>query len=220
VGRDDTRRDEAGDRDGRARRRGKDGVKADNLAGLPAAAAVGALFRTVVQRWHEREPPLDWARAESLVPVDLGEVEGQSAHLGLINCFQWHLEDACRASYDDLARLGALKRQIDDSNARRVARIDAIDRRVVEVLQALAPADERAPACLVTPANVLDRLSILELKRYHAAGGAGDGSARGLRLAEQIDDLARGFDDLIADLAAGRQRLRFYRTDKLYGAHG
>ena len=176
------------------------------------AQEVMAQVQVVVERWHRLDPVLDWAVVEPMFPADFDRWEDHVAWLSLVNCYQWHLEDACRSSYQDLARLGRLKLAIDESNQRRARGVGAIDRRLARDLSSLQPDDSRAPGCLVTPGDVIDRLSILELKRYHSAVPAG--------LAEQIADLCAGLDALVTALACGQQRFTFYSTEKVYGAHG
>ena len=178
---------------------------------IPAREVI-AQVRSVVERWHRLDPVLDWKVVEPMFPADSAQWGGQVARLSLVNCYQWHLEDACRSSYQDLRQLGRLKLAIDESNQRRGQGIGAIDRRVARDLSSLRPDDSHAPVCLVTPGNVIDRLSILELKRYHMAVPAG--------VAEQIADLCEGLDALIRALACGQQRFAFHSTQKVYGAHG
>ena len=178
---------------------------------LPSARELARACAALVSAWHRGEPPLEWDVAVTAFPRSDGWL-GDASALALINCFQWHLEDECRERYDDAARLAALKHGIDDSNARRVACIDAIDERLVLELDGVAAGSE--PVALVTPGNLLDRISILELKRYHAAPG----SAAAAVVAEQLEDACDGLDRLVADLASSRQRIKLYRTIKLYGS--
>ena len=141
---------------------------------------------------------------------------GSVVQLCLVNCFQWHLEDECRVRYDNANRLAALKRDIDDSNRRRVACIDAIDERLIRELGDRDGSSETEPVALITPGNLLDRISILELKRYHA----GTGTDAAAMVVEQLDDACRGLDRLVSDLVSGRERVKLYRTVKLYGTPG
>lgn len=186
--------------------------QSDSHVSMPLARELAAACAAVVADWHRREPPLEWEAAVASFPPSDGWLADVSG-LALINCFQWHLEDECRARYGDAARLGALKRDIDDSNGRRVTCVDAIDQRLVRELDGVAGGDGSEPVALITPGNLLDRISILELKRYHAVPG---GDAAGIVL-EQLDDACRGLDRLVADLASARQRMKLYRTVKLYG---
>ena len=186
----------------------------DSRVSMPPGHELAAACAEVVVDWHRREPPLEWEVAVASFPLS-GGWGGDVRGLALINCFQWHLEDECRTQYGDVARLGALKREIDDSNARRVACIDAIDERFVRELDGHVGGDGREPVALTTPANLVDRISILELKRYHAAPGGNAAEA----ILEQLDDACHGLDGLVADLASARQRIRLHRTVKLYGAN-
>lgn len=174
---------------------------------LPSARALRSACADVIARWHLREPPLEWGIAKESISIEGDGLLADGAGLCLINCFQWHLEDECRAHYGDQARIGALKQAIDASNARRVRCIDELDARIV---RHIAAPGENGAVALTTPGNLLDRISILELKRHHAGG------ATAAMLAEQLEDAQRGLDALFADLAAGRQRVKLYGTTKIY----
>ena len=180
----------------------------------PAASELAAACADLVTPWHLRAPLLDWDAVTVAFRPRGDDWTDLALDLCLVNCFQWHLEDECRVQYDEPHALAALKRDIDDSNYRRVLRIDAIDERIAHHLGDDGAGAGSGPVALVTPGNLLDRISILELKRYHA--GPRQPVADVLR--EQLDDACEGFDRLIADLASSRQTLKRYRTVKLYGA--
>jgi uncharacterized protein DUF4254 len=177
--------------------------------GRELAAACGAL----ILEWHRRDPPLEWNAVSAAFPAADESWTSCVVQLCLINCFQWHLEDECRSRYSDSRRLAALKREIDESNRRRVSSIDAIDERLIRELGDPDGSRGTEPVALITPANLLDRISILELKRYHAPSRS-DVLAL---VEEQLDDACRGLDRLVSDLAFARQRVKLYRTVKLYG---
>jgi Protein of unknown function (DUF4254) len=192
-----------------------------SLGLLPSAFEMSSVLREMIERWHQINPPLAWETAQLSFPEDLSTLKGEIQQLGLINCFQWHLEDECRAHYSWPAILANLKRDIDLSNQRRVCMIDVIDEEILRVLCMQDREADNACVALTTPGNLMDRLSILELKRYHAQGM--DSSKLALTkvkldlIEEQITDLCTGTDNLIRDLLAGRQSLKVYRTIKLYG---
>src|SRR5436189_929322 len=96
-------------------------------APLPKAHELASVCEALVAAWHRRVPALEWPLVAAAFGPATSDWAGLVATLSLVNCFQWHLEDECRASYADSARLAALKREIDESNRRRVACIDAID---------------------------------------------------------------------------------------------
>lgn len=178
-------------------------------APIPTAGDLAAVCRELIDAWHREEPPLDWPAVCAAFAGGDGGWPDAVARLCLINCFQWHLEDASRAAYSDALRLAELKREIDASNGRRVRWIDELDERLLEELGVTG--DGPAPVAAVTPGNLLDRITILELKRCHAE--------RDLRamLDEQVGDACDALDRLVADLACARQRVKRYRTVKLYG---
>jgi hypothetical protein len=180
----------------------------------PPGRELAAACESLISSWHRREPALEWNAACAAFPGADGDWTNAITKLCLINCFQWHLEDECRARYADSNRLAALKRDIDESNRRRVRCIDAIDERVFRELDGAVDRGDTKPVALVTPGNLLDRISILELKRYHAPPGSGLAAIA----AEQLDDACRGFDMLVEDLASARQRMKLYRTVKIYGS--
>ncbi|MDX6400572.1 MAG: hypothetical protein QOF27_1178 [Gaiellaceae bacterium] len=179
----------------------------------PPGRALAAACESVIRGWHQREPALEWDAVSAAFSTGDGGLTNAVTGLCLINCFQWHLEDECRVRYADTDRLAALKREIDESNRRRVRCIDAIDERLVRELNCAVDRGGTEAVVLITPGNLLDRISILELKRYHAPRG----SEAAAIVEEQLDDACLGFDRLIADLAAAKQSLKLYRTVKLYG---
>jgi hypothetical protein len=181
-------------------------------AAIPTAAELAGVCTEVVREWHRREPPLEWSVVSaSFFGAEDGWMDAM-ARLCVINCFQWHLEDECRAHYADSDRLAALKREIDASNGRRVRCIDELDERLIDELG--QPDGEPEQVALITPGNLLDRISILTLKREHATHRL----AVVAGLAEQLDDACRGLDELVSDVACARQRIKRYPTVKLYGA--
>ena len=189
----------------------------------PSGKEISLLFKQLIKRWHQNEVDLEWDNAQDRFPQDLTSFEGKTAQLGLINCFQWHLEDECRSNYDSFETLARLKHAIDQSNHRRIKMIDEIDHEVSASLLELRQETPEARLALVSPGNIIDRLSILELKLFHvlarAAGNGPNGENRVAELLEeQIQDVCTGFDELMDDLSTGRLRLKFYRMVKLYGS--
>jgi hypothetical protein len=192
-------------------------------AGLPVPSGreVAGIFQEVTIHWHELNPALDWEATFDLFDGHRQRpgASGQIALLGLVNCFQWHLEDACRASYQDPARLARIKFEIDRSNARRIRAIDDIDRRIARELAGRQGSDGTRRA-LTTPGQVIDRLSIQELKRFHARMRRPAAPEVLEVLSQQLDHLCLGLDELVEDLAASRLRLMFFPSVKLYGDEG
>jgi hypothetical protein len=181
---------------------------------IPSGSQLAETCTEVIDEWHRLAPPFDWPSVPELFAVRADPWEAGVAGLCLVNCFQWHLEDECRAAYADAERLAALKRVIDDSNRRRVGRIDALDQAFARELDGSGSSRGCDLVALVTPGALVDRISILALKRYHARSDDAVAAA----LVDELGDACDGFDRLIDDLGSGRQRLRLYRTVKLYGA--
>jgi len=83
-----------------------------------------------------------------------------------------------------------------------------------------------APRNTETPGSVIDRLSILALRLYHMQEQACRADATDEHIAkakarldilhEQHRDLAASFGELLADLFAGRKRLKVYHQFKMY----
>ncbi len=193
------------------------------LPPLPASHELVAIFDHVVGRWHDRESAIDdWSGAQRECPEPAGEAAALVQRLILINTFQWHEEDRSRDLGADDHVLAAVKRSIDASNRRRVQTIDDLDAWYVAALGDRQSAN--APVPSETVGSIVDRLSILALKRYHVqeacdAAAAGDRNAMRTRLTvldEQYGDLAACYDRIQADVLAGRLRLKRYRQVKVY----
>lgn len=200
---------------------------------LPDLARLRAIIDEVIAAWHEHEPAIvDWPAAETLVACPLAaDTAGWAPlvwRLQLVNTFQWHEEDRSRAHDAGDAVLAAVKRSIDASNRRRVQTIDALDAHLVAAASVLDVARPDAQLHSETPGSIIDRLTVLALKRFHlaealeaarAADDAGTARAMQRRLAtvsEQFGDLAGCLERLLADVTTGRVRLKLYRQVKVY----
>lgn len=192
----------------------------------PSFAAVAPVLDEVVERWHGAEPaPGDWPEALGALPPR--EPEGWARlveQLQLINTFQWHEEDRSRAHGAGDAVLAAVKRSIDESNRRRVQAVDRLDAVIHAGFSALGVIDPSAPLNSESPGSIIDRLSVLALKAWHAAeavveAAPADRRAMQDRLAmlrEQQRDLGQCLDELLQGIRQGRVGLKLYRQIKLY----
>lgn len=194
---------------------------------LPDPARLRAIIDQVIAGWHTHEAQLvDWPAAERLLPFapagPPNAWEPLAWRLQLVNTYQWHEEDRSRAHDAGDAVLAAVKRSIDASNRRRVQTIDALDLHLVEVSVHLGTPSATAALNSETPGSIIDRLTVLALKRYHLAealAGGGDAASLQPRLdtvTEQFDDLADCLARLLDDIAQGRVRLKLYRQVKVY----
>ncbi|MFM8952006.1 MAG: DUF4254 domain-containing protein [Planctomycetaceae bacterium] len=183
----------------------------------PAALGeIDALLAALVARWHEVEP----AHAET-------ELRGRICDLHRFNFLLWHEEDIARSPDVTDARIAEVKRAIDRYNQARNDAIEKVDDWLVAELTArgiAAPAD--AVSATETPGAAIDRLSILELRRYHMREQAERADAtpehrektsgRLVILDLQRDHLVEAADRLLTEIFAGRRPLRVFRQMKMY----
>jgi Protein of unknown function (DUF4254) len=137
------------------------------------------------------------------------------AELVQSNLEQWELEDATRdASASDEVVANA-KRGIDRLNVGRHHLVEQIDALIAAGLD--QPAG--APLATESPGMVLDRLSVLVIRRARtraASTGQSDLAARLPRLEAQIGALSSAFDSYVDELRAGARRFLPYAAFKLY----
>jgi hypothetical protein len=185
---------------------------------LPPAALgeIDALLEALVARWHEVEP----AHAET-------ELRGRICDLHRFNFLLWHEEDIARSPDVTDARIAQVKRAIDRYNQARNDAIEKVDDWLVAELAArgiAAPAG--AASATETPGAAIDRLSILELRRYHMREQAERADAtpehrekaagRVVILDLQRDHLVEAADRLLTEIFAGQRPLRVFRQMKMY----
>ncbi len=170
------------------------------------------LHQTWTEQWHGGPTP-----SHSTVPWS--EIERNHR----MNFDLWHEEDIARR--DDLGaeRVRQAKRQIDRCNQ---ARNDAMEQIDLWIQAQLSPAPREGVLHSETPGMIIDRLSILALKRYHMAEQADRISASpehrqrcGLKLQvieEQLSDLGQCLDWLLQQLSLGHRRFKLYKQFKMY----
>jgi hypothetical protein len=178
--------------------------------------AVTELHRATVQRWHEAE--LDNPYEDFLQLV---------CEQHQRNYLLWHQEDMARNPEASDATIAAVKRRIDKLNQERNDWIENLDDALVRKLESWgARPRQRAKLNTETPGSAIDRLSILALRIYHMeeqarrADATPEHRARAGEkltiLREQLKDLSKSLGQLLADMAAGRKRLKVYRQFKMY----
>jgi len=178
--------------------------------------AILDLHETTVARWHERE--ID-NPCEGFLRLVCDQHQ-QNFRL-------WHQEDIARSTSVTDAELAGVKRAIDKLNQQRNDLIERLDDFLLADLAA-AGVEPQPDARLntETPGSAIDRLSILALRLYHMAEQAARRDAtpehvakaeRRLEiLGEQRRDLSNSLVELLADIFAGRKRLKVYRQFKMY----
>jgi hypothetical protein len=183
----------------------------------PAATAdIDALLADLVARWHEVDP----AHAEE-------GLRGRICDLHRFNFLLWHEEDIARSPDVTDARIAAVKRAIDRYNQARNDAIEKLDDWLIGELAARGiAASTSAPAATETPGAAIDRLSILELRRYHMreqverADATPDHRTKAAEklvvLDAQRDHLVGALDRLLAEIFSGQRPLRVFRQMKMY----
>ena len=180
----------------------------------PPAAELAAKLESVLDAWLSRQSALaGWdATAAALSPAGT-DWRAAASRLQLINAFQWREEDRSREPGAGDATLAAVKRSIDASNGRRVRAVEELDTVIVGALEAAGLLNAGAPPPSESPGSIVDRLTVLALKRRHARD-----VERLAILTEQWDDLLGCLDRMGADVAARKLRVKLYRQVKMYGA--
>ena len=137
----------------------------------------------------------------------------------------WHEEDIARKPDIDPVRMVAAKRKIDYYNQQRNNAMEKIDEWVANILKKKhSPLNEKMHS--ETPGMMIDRLSIMALKKYHmreetVRESATEEHRQKCRdmvsvLDIQIGDLAKCLTDVLAQLEKGELQFRIYRQIKMY----
>lgn len=178
-----------------------------------------ALFERQIIEYHKT----DNVDAPQNCPFQEGTFEALLWEKSWVDTVQWHLEDLIRPDDVDPAYALQLKRRIDRSNQHRTDLVERIDDHYMMLFKDVALLPD-AVLNTETPAWAVDRLSILALKIYHFSieANRGDSEHRAKcqtkldTLLTQREDLSSAIDQLLADLAAGRKRMKLYRQMKMY----
>jgi hypothetical protein len=142
-----------------------------------------------------------------------------------IDTVQWHLEDIVRDPKIDPQEGIALKRRIDKSNQERTDLVEKIDDYFLHLFKDAVVSPE-AKVNTESPAWAIDRLSILALKIWHMQEEVNRHEATEEHrmkcsnklnvLLEQQIDLSTSIDELLADIEAGKKKMKVYRQMKMY----
>jgi len=181
-----------------------------------AAADLADLLARLVADWHEIEP----GHAEQ-------GLAGRVCDVHRFNFLLWHEEDIARSPDVSDTRIAEVKRAIDGYNQRRNDAIEKADDWLVEELSRRGiDAAAGAPAATETPGAALDRLSILELRRYHMKEQLDREDAtpehrekvagKLVVLDLQRQHLVESIDRLLGEIFEGTRPLRVYRQMKMY----
>ncbi|EMK01811.1 MULTISPECIES: DUF4254 domain-containing protein [unclassified Leptospira] len=182
------------------------------------SAKVVEIFKNSVSDWHKEESP-------SANPFPPSSLEFLFYQKNQIDTIQWHVEDEIRRPDLPDKDLVQFKRRIDALNQERTDLVEQID----DQISAMFKSVEKKPNARMnseTPAWLIDRMSILELKIYHMKEQTErkDVSPEHIQtcqnklnvLLEQRADLSNCLDELLDDLAKGDKFYKVYRQMKMY----
>lgn len=137
----------------------------------------------------------------------------------------WHEEDAARIENIDPSMIMMAKRNIDRYNQCRNNSIEQIDEWILHYLST-KKISMGSRLHSETPGMMIDRLSIMALRRYHMLEESErqDATAlhremckeRSLIIEEQIEDLSVCLAEVVRQLEDGELRFKVYRQLKMY----
>lgn len=189
-----------------------DMLSADRLDGT----RILGLYDAWTARWH----------AEDFVQSGDTGLEAMLEALHRANFELWHEEDKTRDARAQDAAIAAAKRAIDCTNQRRNDQMERCDALLLEELSSQELPNLKAELHSETPGLMLDRLSILTLKRYHtleeltrqdAPPGHTERNRERLQILDsQRNDLAACLDRLWQQVLRGERRFQLYRQLKMY----
>ena len=133
------------------------------------------------------------------------------------NLRQWDLEDTTRDHGATDAVVAGAKREIDRLNLGRHQLVEELDAAIDAALDQSA----EAPIATESPGMVLDRLSVLVIRRARTASATSTNPAyadRAVALESQLAALCSALDAFMEDLRVGTRRFVRYEHLKLYEA--
>jgi hypothetical protein len=162
--------------------------------------------------WHRHNLQLEESPSPSSISLRLHKA----------NFDLWHQEDLARDPHATDATIASTKRLIDSLNQRRNDLVEALDHTLFEAVQQ----NQDARLHSETPGMMVDRLSILSLKRFHTAEqttrpGSTEEHRKNNRLRlslldEQSTDLTAALHVLWGEVVDGTRRFKLYRQFKMY----
>lgn len=168
-----------------------------------------------------------WHQTDNAAPLDAGTTfEDSVINQHWQNFALWHEEDKARDPHATDAEIAAVKRKIDQLNQQRNDVTERCDQLLLDFLCQQGLPLLTAELHTETPGMVLDRLSILSLKRFHTREQIDRSdvdqqhitrNAERLQILDQQSaDLAASLDILWQRILNGERGLKVYRQLKMY----
>lgn len=167
----------------------------------------------------------DWHNTIFVNPYQSGTLEYLCYQKNQIDTSQWHEEDEIRRNDISTDAFVACKRKIDDLNQKRTDWVEKLDDLIFKNYQNIT-LKESAKMNSETPAWLIDRMSILELKIYHMAEQTlrQDADSEHINrcksklevLLNQRQDMSTCLDELLLDIQQGNRFFKVYRQMKMY----
>jgi len=153
-------------------------------------------------------------------------VNDTAVDLAYRNYLLWHEEDKARRIDVSDGMIAEVKRCIDKLNQQRNDTIEKLDEEIFRWLTDKNIIATSREINSETPGSIVDRLSILSLKKYHMhedmlrsdiSDGHRQRSAQRLEiLTHQRDDLYEALKRLFDDYLAGEKVMKLYKQFKMY----
>ncbi len=176
------------------------------------------IFQNTIEKWHFQNGAVE-------NPFMEGNIKYHLFKKNLIDTIQWHKEDEIRRQDISAEVFIKLKRDIDQLNQDRTNTVEKIDDRYVQYYSQY-PIQNEARLNSETPAWILDRMSILELKIFHmdeqyqridiTDSKKNSNKEKLIILLEQRIDLAKCYDELLEERTKGLAYFKLYRQMKMY----
>jgi hypothetical protein len=180
------------------------------------------VFQEAIRRYHILDSVEQPIPAEALSST----FESKLFLKAWIDTVQWHLEDLIRDPSILPAKALDIKRWIDRSNQERTDLVEWLDQHLFDELGLEIQMQNDVPVNTESPGWAIDRLSILQLKRYHMALQVEESArtkaeqpewqAKLNRLNLQNDWLCLAIDQLLEELTKGKRRTIPFQQMKMY----
>ncbi len=176
------------------------------------------VFQKSIQDWHINSAPAN-------NPYDKDSMDFILYSKNHIDTIQWHVEDEIRRADIPDSDIATLKRRIDALNQERTNLVEVLDDYFLNLYKSVT-VKPSARMNSETPAWLIDRMSILELKIYHMKEQTERKDADEKHkskcqtkldiLLDQRKDMSNCLLELLDDLNSGQKYMKVYRQMKMY----